>query len=267
MTAHRCLFLVLFVLTAGLVACSSQNDTISTPVVRPPSVAPAGIYEGTWTSTATGDSTAVTAFLDSDETMMVFDADGALIASGVYATIEDARSISWTARVFEPVTSTDETTGETTTGTAITTLTAGGSYAEQASLLLTFTRSTGETGTLALNYDETAYESRSDVSLIQGSWGTKDAYGAATISLSVDAGGGFSGTDENNCSYSGRFSIITQQYNLYGVTLTSSCPGAATSSTTTGLATLKAATSTSAKTLISVSTAQKAAVLLKLKPL
>ena len=50
----RCALLAVPLLLA---ACSSQDDTIDTPIVRPTSVAPAGIYEGDWTSTTSGVST------------------------------------------------------------------------------------------------------------------------------------------------------------------------------------------------------------------
>ncbi|WP_028081471.1 hypothetical protein [Solimonas soli] len=253
-----------------LAACSSQNDSIDTPDVRPVSVAPAGIYEGTWTA-AGGAQTAVTAFLgkgENTEKMMVFDADGARIASGVYTTVEAARSISWTARVFEPVTTTDEDSGTQTTTTGVTTLTGQGAYAEEDSVQLSFTRSTGGTGTLALSYDADAYETRSDVSLIQGDWGVLDAYGTATTRLSVDAGGGFSGSNADGCTYNGKFVVIAQQYNLYRVTLTTSCPGSSTSVITDGLASLlPAAAGESSPTLVAVANSDKAATLLRLEPL
>ena len=89
-----------------------------------------------------------------------------------------------------------------------------------------------------------------------------------TISIAIDAGGGFSGSDDNACFYSGKFTIIAQQYNLYAATLTTQCTGSAVSTTTTGLATLqKAAGTSSDPALVMVSASSKTALLWKLKPL
>ncbi|NKF23737.1 hypothetical protein [Solimonas marina] len=267
--------LALLTLAAG---CNSQDDNIDTPVVRTESSGPAGIYEGTMTSTDSGDVTDVTAFVDDNETFMLFDSTGALIGSGIYTTVEAARSINWSARLFTTADTTDDTTGDTTSSTTITTLTAQGSYEEQASILVSYSESSGDSGTLSLTYDETAYETRSDVSLVQGTWGLKDAYGAVTSSITVDSGGSFSGSDDDDCTYSGSFTIVNQHYNLYDVTLDSTCSTStttdgtttttSTSSTTTGLATIQAATTASGTdTLVAVSASTKAAALWQLKPL
>lgn len=276
MTAfRRCQSTCAALLLVLLAACSSQDDAIDTPIVREESAAPAGIYEGTMTSTATGDVIDVTAFVDSAETFMLFDETGALIASGVYSTVQAARSINWSARIFSAGTTTDEDTGDVTPTTIITTLTAQGGYDEQSSLLLSYTQSTGDSGTLSLTYDKSAYETRSDVSLVQGTWGVKDAFGSPTTSIVIDAGGGFSGSDENDCTYTGKFEVVDQHYNLYSVTLSSQCTVAATdttsatmtTATTSGLATLKKSTTTTgASTLVIVSASSKLAVLWKLKP-
>ncbi|MFT4047666.1 MAG: hypothetical protein QM661_13370 [Solimonas sp.] len=237
--------------------CGSQNDSITTPVVSSTSTAPAGVYEGTWTSASTGTSTDVTAFVDSDDKMMLFDDTGALIASGAYSTVESASSISWTARLFETSSST----------TTITTLSGEGSYEKGSTILMTLTLSTGVTGVLSLTYDEDAYETKSDVTLIEGTWGIEDAYDATTLSLTVSSDGTFSGTDEDDCTYSGTFSIIDQAYNLYEVSLTTTCDSSSTSTTTTGLATLQAATTTAGDdTLVMVTASTSAAELLLLTP-
>ncbi|MGH8447582.1 MAG: hypothetical protein ACREVL_20130, partial [Solimonas sp.] len=268
MTVLRACRLAAALLLAVAAGCSSQDDNIDTPIVRPVSIAPAGIYAGTWASTRTGVSKAVTVFVDNKSTMMMFDDTGALIASGAYTTVEAARSINWSARVFVPGTETDPDTGETTATTVVTTLTAQGGYAEQASLLLSYAGSDGDSGTISVSYDKTAYETRSDVSLIQGNWGIKDAFGAATISIAINAGGSFFGTDVNNCNYSGSFTILDQQYNLYAVSVVTQCAGSAANSTTIGLATLKKPSgTTTTSTLVAVTANTSAALLWKLKPL
>lgn len=64
------------------------------------------------------------------------------------------------------------------------------------------------------------------------------------------------------------FSIIDQHYNLYAINLKTQCVGVEDTLTATGLATLKKATPTSAKTTLQIVTASsKAAVLLQLNPL
>ncbi|NGY03747.1 hypothetical protein [Solimonas terrae] len=263
-----------------IAACGSQDDSIETPIVRPTSAAPAGVYEGTLTDSQSTEN--VTAFLNGDSTFMLFNADGSLIASGVYAKTDQARGLTWTARLFrevtipgtpdDPSTPADEST-DPTTGQAITSIVAGGTYDEQSAIQMTFTERDAsgaslDSGSLALSYDSVAYESRSDVSLIQGSWGLKDQFGTPTTSISIDAGGTFSGADEDGCNYSGAFSVIDQHYNLYAVRLQTQCTGSATTVTTTGLATLKkAVTGSATPSLVSVSASSKLAVLWQLKPL
>lgn len=262
-------------------ACGSQDDSIETPIVRPTSAAPAGVYEGTLTR-ATGTEV-VTAFVNGDSTFMLFNPDGSLIAAGAYTKTQQGRGLIWTARLFtaviipgqvdDPDTPEDEST-DPAPGQAITTLVANGSYDEQSAINMTFDESKPDgtpigSGSLALTYAATAYESRSDISLIGGDWGIKDAFGTPTTSISIDpASGQYSGSDENGCFYSGQFSVIDQHYNLYAVSLKTQCTGVAVTVTTTGLATLKKASPTAANpTLQSVSASSKAAVLWQLKPL
>lgn len=263
-----------------LAACGSQDDSIQTPIVRPTSAAPAGIYEGTLArASATED---VTALINGDSSFMLFNADGSLIASGAYTKTEQGRGLTWTARLYtaviipgevdDPDTPVDEST-DPMPGQAITTLLANGSYDEESAINMTFIESKADgtpigSGSLALTYDAAAYESRSDTSLIQGDWGIKDIYGTPTTSVSISEGGQLSGGEEDGCFYSGQFSIIDQHYNLYAINLKTQCVGVEDTLTATGLATLKKATPTSAKTTLQIVTgSSKAAVLLQLNSL
>lgn len=265
-----------------LAACSSQDDSIETPIVRPASAAPAGIYEGTLTRASATEN--VTAFLNGDSSFTLFNADGSLIAAGAYTKTDKGRGLTWTSRLFtatiipgkidDPETpGIDESTAPMP-GQVITTLVANGTYDEESSINMAFVESQPDgtpigSGSLALTYDTAAYESRSDISLLGGEWGIKDRFGTPSTSVSIDpASGQFSGGDEDGCFYSGSFSVIDQHYNLYAVNMKTQCIGVEVTVATTGLAALKKATPTSATpTLQSVSASSKAAVLLQLKPL
>lgn len=268
----------------ALGACNSQDDSIPTPVIRPSSVAPAGIYTGTWTSTANGTTTAVTALIDSDDRFMLYNADGSFIASGTYLRAEASRGLSVQARAYtltEVVPDEDEEEEEAETPTpeepvfetVITTFAAQGTYDEDDRILMTYV-STGnqDEGSLDLRYQKSRYESRSDLILLNGDWGLKDPFGVPTTTIYIDQGGSLSGQDEVGCLYSGTFSLIDQHYNLYRTQLRSQCPnsnGAPITASTTGLATLVKSTAAvdGPSELVSISVSSKAAVLLRLDPL
>ncbi len=86
--------------------------------------------------------------------------------------------------------------------------------------------------TLSLNFD-TVYNMSSSLATLAGNW----SYTANGFSLTTTIlpDGTFSGTDSNNCTYTGAFDLIDPNFNAYGETYTRSCSG--TMVTFTGLAT------------------------------
>jgi hypothetical protein len=226
-TSARPARVVLLGLALLLGACGSQMDNIDTPDVRPPSQAPAGIYEGTLSPEA-GTPIQVTALVDATR-IFLFDAEGGFIASGLYNTSD--RNLNLQARTFER---------DTTSVLVVRTLTAQGGFDPEENILAAYTGDFG-TGTLTLDYLASAYERRSDLPLLAGTWVKRDAFGSDIVSLTIGQSGAISGSDAR-CSYSGQVALIDQPYNLYRVSLASQC-GAATPSPAppdeTGLAMLR----------------------------
>lgn len=236
-----------------ITGCGSQMDSIDTPITRPTSAAPAGIYEGTWTSVRDNSSLDVIAFLDGEDRFITFTEDGAFVAAGVYQ--KQQSNITWRARAYVPspppvidpeidpeVDPDADPVSENTF--VVTTLTAEGGFNADTSLLLSYNVSDGDFGTLSAQYKPLRYEKRSDLPLLAGTWVIEDEFGSATTSFDISQDGAIFGQDgldgprDDTCSYAGRFSLITQQYNLYRVTLTRQCRGDESPLPTSGLATL-----------------------------
>lgn len=235
---------LLGVLILLLGACSSQMDDIDTPVVRPPSNAPAGIYEGEQISSRTGARMPVTVLADGDGRMLAYNEDGTVIASGLYQI--NSRSLSWLARQFRRVIeivepeppAEGEAPGEPeeVETTVVSTMEAIGSFEPETQLLLNYSTSDDDAGAYNLAYQALRYERRSDLPLLEGVWVVEDAFGAATASFSISQDGQLFGQTEDNCNFSGNFALIDLHYNLYRVNLTEQC--GASNLRTTGLATL-----------------------------
>jgi hypothetical protein len=90
----------------------------------------------------------------------------------------------------------------------------------------------GAAQTLNLNFD-TVYNMSSALTMLAGTWSyTANGF---SITATIRQDGTFSGTDSNNCSYTGAFDLIDPNFNAYSETYTRSCNGAQV--TFTGLAT------------------------------
>lgn len=249
-------------------ACGSQLDNIETPDVRPPSVAPAGIYSGTLSSVASGTTIDVEALVD-DDRLYLFDADGSLIGSGRYTTSD--RDINWQGRAFQQVGT--DTVDEDDDETVVITFNAQGGFDPEAQILMSYTATNeGEsgaidTGTLDLDYEETQYERRSDLPLVAGTWIEEDDFGAVTSYFTVSESGTIFGQSPG-CSYSGQLGLLDQPYNLYSALLSPQC-GANTPNPqpppASGLATLRRA-SNGDLTLVIVTTNGQGGSLLQLRP-
>lgn len=233
-------------------ACSSQNDSIPTPLVRPVNPAPAGIYTGEFTSARDGASTTVTCFVDGVDRALLFDETARLIQAGVYEVSN--RELSWLARSF----------ASDGADVSIATLSAQGSFEPQQTLLLAYDASDGDFGVISLSYEEGRYEVRSDLPLLAGTWVVEDEFGAVISSFSISQDGQLFGFDQAGCNYSGNFSLIDLHYNLYNLSLIEQC-GAETS-LEEGLATLlPVAPDQPVAELIGVTSSQSTASLLRLR--
>lgn len=74
----------------------------------------------------------------------------------------------------------------------------------------------GDTGRMQLDYSE-LYEQPSSLALLEGQWNFTDRDGLM-FDLAIESGV-ISGTDSDDCEYSGNISIINAQYNAYDVVL------------------------------------------------
>lgn len=251
-----------------LSACGSQLDNIDPPDVRPPSVAPAGIYAGTLTSVASKTTVAVQALVN-DQRLYLFDADGSLIGSGRYTTSD--RDINWQGRAFRQLGA--DTADEDDDRTVTITLNAQGGFDPEAQILMSYTATAEgqsgviDTGTLNLDYEEAQYERRSDLPLVAGTWIEEDDFGAVTSYFTVSDSGTIFGQSPG-CSYSGQLALIDQPYNLYSALLSPQC-GANTPNPqpppAAGLATLRRE-SNGDLTLLIVTTNGDGGSLLELRP-
>ncbi len=248
---------LLFVLLAALTsACSSQMDEIDTPIVRPSTPAPAGIYVGEVISIRDQTSTPITVFVDGASRMFAFSENESFIASGLYTAA--SRSLSWQARIFKP----GVVAG--VPATIVTTGNASGSFHPETNLLLAYTTSAGDSGSINVTYAAARYQQRSDLPLLAGVWAVEDPFGSPTISLSIGTGGEFFGQG-SGCNYSGNFSLINLRYNLYRLALNIQCTNEATPRQTTGLATLVTTSATAKPVLELVTTSATMGLVLMLK--
>ncbi len=266
--------LLLLMGTLFLAGCGSQIDSIDTPIVRPTTSAPEGIYTGVGTSRASGQSANVVALINAQR-IYAFDSAGSLIAGGRYDA--GTRSLNWRARAFpfdaqgrplfnEPVDPEDE---DEVPAPVIYTVTANGSFDPDIRILMDFSAGiegrSGEidSGTLTLNYAKTTYERRSDLPLLAGIWVNEDAFGTATSSFTIGQGGEVFGQQaDNGCNYSGTVALIDQSRNLYSASLQIQCAGSGASRLESGLATLMR--ETTGDMLVIVTTGTATATLLRL---
>ncbi len=239
-TSLRRSLLGLFVAaTTALAACGSQMDDLGDVVVRQTEVTPAGIYTGTLSaqlSTAPVPVVALVDNVDPKQHIVLYAADGSFLLSGLLTTV--GTGVTAQTRFFDLSGSTTAPTGQTfsLSGSYVPQSQIGGQYMRMAS-----DGSTLESGTLALNYQATEYETRSALALLGGNWANVDAFGTPQTSFSLDTSGNISGTVRaTKCTYNGSATMIDLRYNLYGLSLTETCGSAPT--VYTGLATLLPAT-------------------------
>jgi hypothetical protein len=115
-------------------------------------------------------------------------------------------------------------------GSASVSGTVGGMITSSG-LSMTLTDVTNAQQSLALTFDNT-YNSGSALITIAGNW--TYSQNGFTLTANVQDDGAFSGSDSNNCSYNGTFSLIDPRFNTYSETHVRICNG--TTTTFTGLA-------------------------------
>lgn len=190
---------IFFALLVGLASCGGGGgSSTSTP---PETVNPEGIWRGTFTENGVG----------------TFEVDGLIYDGEIIAYSEDAgvmyrgtinvsgSNLTASANCYE--------VGGGLTGTS----SISGTMSAQNSLQATFTttylsNNATTTGTIALNYDS-VYDRTSSISSIQGNWGVVN--GSYTFSSTIDSQGSITGNDSDGCVYTGVFSILDPQKNLY----------------------------------------------------
>lgn len=193
-------------------SCGSNGSTCP-----PPNVVGPGYYEGTLTPQGASQSTPVVAIIAEN-------GDGVMSAEdGTYDRFNvgfSSTSISGTYFGLSPgAAGTQETSGS---------ISATGS---PAGLSGTLSVGTTTAGSFLLN-SETVYKQPSALATLMGTWSS--TANGFSLTLTIATNGKFTGTDSNNCSYTGAFGIINPVFDAYSETYTRSCSGATL--TFTGLA-------------------------------
>ena len=171
---------------------------------------PSGIYEGSLTDTVTQQTTPAVAVIDEN-------GDGRMMAqSGTYYRFNQVNTSGYS--VFSNVL-VFPGNGSTIQGSLNGALT-------QAGLSATIKASGSDTQSLSLNFDNNYFLS-SSLPTLAGSWTYTSS--SFSLNLSIQSGGAFTGTDSNNCTYSGYFNLVDPQYNAYSENFTLTC-GTASSS-------------------------------------
>lgn len=184
----------------------------------PPSVMGPGYYEGTLTAQSNSQSTPAVAIVS--ET-----GNGAMSGqNGTYYRFNVGFSGTTLSGTYDGL----------SIGAGGTQMTSGSISAQATATSLTGTLTVGSStaDSFQLTF-EAVYNQPSALATLMGTW----SYTANGFSLTVTiaSSGTFTGTDSNNCSYSGAFGIINPVFDAYSETYTRTCNGAAL--TFTGFAT------------------------------
>jgi hypothetical protein len=179
-------------------------------------VDPSGVYEGAITDEVTQQTTPIVAVIDENGDGRMMAQNGAYYALGVNSSGDN---------VFGPLL---QFTGN---GSSIQGNFNG--QATESGLSLSFQPQSGDAQSLNLNFDN-VYLTPSSLPTLQGNWSTASGAGFS-LNLSIQSTGAFTGTDSNNCSYSGFFNLVDPQVNAYTETFTQTC-GATVDSNFFGLA-------------------------------
>jgi hypothetical protein len=173
---------------------------------------PSGVYEGSLTDTVNKQATPVVAVIDENGDGRMIDQNGTYYALGVN-TSGDGVFGQYLAFPGNGVTTAGSLQGELLNSAA--------------NLDATLSAAGADPLALALNYDN-VYSVPSSLPTLQGNWAYSGSEGSASsfsLNLAIQPTGAFSGTDSNNCSYSGFFHIVDPQFDAYSEDFTLTCPG------------------------------------------
>ncbi len=101
-------------------------------------------------------------------------------------------------------------------GNNLSDLTVAGRIVERDSLRGDWLLASGDAGCFVFEYDAGRYEQPSSLDLVSGTWIADDAWGEF-MRWPVQPDGSFASVDTYGCSYTGRFTLIDPDRNLYAV--------------------------------------------------
>lgn len=175
----------------------------------PANADPAGVFEGTLTDNTTQQEIPIVAIIDENGYGRMSGQDGTYYrinvgtagnsVSGSYAGTSNSASFP--------------DGGQTTTGSAT-------GFVTQPGLSLTLTDQKNNAETLLLNIDS-VYYLQSSLPTLAGTWNYST--NGFALTLTIQPSGGLSGTDSNNCTYSGAFGLIDTNFNAYSENYTRTC--------------------------------------------
>lgn len=219
-----------------LTACGGggggSGNSATTPT--PPPVAnadPGGIYTGTAVQ-STGAVTDVVGIVTESGQAVLFDTTNDGQYAGTITTTGDNLSGSFTG--YAPI-------GEVfLNNAAVTPFSISGTIDPGVSISGTYTGGGGQ-GTVSVTDDPALYDQGSSLSSLVGTWEGLTASGA-TLTVTIQSNGAYTGQDTDGCFYSGAFTIINASFDAYDVTTTETCGGTVASAS--GLATFATDTQT-----------------------
>ena len=94
-----------------------------------------------------------------------------------------------------------------------------GRIAERDSLRGDWLLASGDAGCFVFEYDADRYEQPSSLDRVEGTWIAIDGWGDEFMRWPVQPDGSFASVDSYGCGYTGRFSLIDPDRNVYAVDL------------------------------------------------
>ena len=203
-----------------------SGSAVSPPPPPPPppttNESPAGIWEGTFTSTVFNQVEQVLGVATSQGDIRFVSIDSGSQFFGQVVVSGDAISGSLRAVSLAG--------GQFAGGPASGTVNIEGTLSTRNSISGTFI-GVGDEGTFSLTFNN-LYDQDSSIPMVQSHWSAPETIfkillpglGTAPIGLAIQDTGDFSGADTDGCDYSGLISILDPDFNIYDVALTvSSC--------------------------------------------
>jgi len=167
---------------------------------------PSGIYEGTLTDTASQQTTPVVAVIDENGNGRAMAQNGAYYALDVGTS---GNSVYGQYLAFPG------------NGTSNSGPLQGQLLNDGANLNIDLNATGVGPLALALNYNNALYTVPSSLPTLQGMWTYTSS--SFTLNLSIASTGSFTGTDSNNCTYNGFFTLVDPQFNAYNENFTLTC--------------------------------------------